>query len=467
MRRPVLGSIASLLLGVGAAVAQTGSTQQVVAVSGAPTASEPVVIIMDESGASSAASPRVAGIGSTPRAITIDAQSAMASSTPSHIGTDDGGDCNRLWISAEYLLYWIKPAPLPVPIVNTTTNGGFGPLPGLFRPDAVTLIGKHDIELDPLSGGRFTADYALNSCYSLEGSIFFLLQKSNNQSVGSTGADGSPVLYRPLINVTRSTVNGGVVIAFPGEAAGGVLTKYSSDMWGAQLNVVQNVARNCNCHVDLFAGFRYVNLEETFEITDRTTAILPNGLALGARFGGVLLGIGDTTSSFDHFNAKNAFYGGQVGARVESCFGQFSLTGKFQIGLGNTEQTVDIRGISSLVTAGGATSTLPGGLLALPSNSGHFEHDQFSVVSEVGVALNYDIDCNTRVWIGYDLLSWTNLARPGNAIDLAQEEQQNPRSGLPPPGGFNQVGARFPAPPGKGTADLWVQGFNLGIGFRY
>jgi Putative beta barrel porin-7 (BBP7) len=41
--------------------------------------------------------------------------------------------------------------------------------------------------------------------------------------------------------------------------------------------------------------------------------------------------------------------------------------------------------------SGGATVTTPGGLYALPGNIGHYTHDEFSVVPELGINVGYQV----------------------------------------------------------------------------
>ena len=65
-------------------------------------------------------------------------------------------DCGpHFWARAEYLLWWIKDAPMPVPVVAT------GPIvdnlqPVLGQPGTSVLIGGESIGNSTRSGGRFT-----------------------------------------------------------------------------------------------------------------------------------------------------------------------------------------------------------------------------------------------------------------------------------------------------------------------
>ena len=74
-------------------------------------------------------------------------------------GDCDGGPSNgRVWINAEYLLWWIKNGPAPVPLVTTNPNS-FAFYWGLNEPGTRVLFGGSNSDLDyhAFSGGRLTA----------------------------------------------------------------------------------------------------------------------------------------------------------------------------------------------------------------------------------------------------------------------------------------------------------------------
>src|SRR5439155_624080 len=55
--------------------------------------------------------------------------------------------------------------------------------------------------------------------------------------------------------------------------------------------------------------------------------------------------------------------------------------------------------------------------LALPSNIGHYYRSTFSVVPETGIEIGYRLTPRLRGTVGYRLLYWTQVARPGNQTD--------------------------------------------------
>ena len=89
---------------------------------------------------------------------------------------------------------------------------------------------------------------------------------------------------------------------------------------------------------------------------------------------------------------------------------------------------------------------------------GVHDSDQFSVVPEMGVAVGYDFSPQLRATIGYNLLYWTSVARPGDQIDLNIDPRQLPPAAV--------SGATLPAFRLQ-TSDYWAQGLNLGLDLRF
>src|SRR5205823_2362775 len=106
----------------------------------------------------------------------------------------------------------------------------------------------------------------------------------------------------------------------------------------------------------------------------------------------------------DQFTTRNAFYGGQLGARFQIRRGGWNLEVLGKVGLGDSHQSVDVHGLTVLAAPGQPALAAPGGLLALASNGGHFTRDAFAVVPEAGVNLGYQLNPYVRVFAGYTFL---------------------------------------------------------------
>ena len=57
---------------------------------------------------------------------------------------------------------------------------------------------------------------------------------------------------------------------------------------------------------------------------------------------------------------------------------------------------------------------------------GERQRDVFAVVPEVGLNVGYDITPRLRVFAGYSLIFWSNVARPGPQIDRSLDINQIP-----------------------------------------
>ena len=438
MRRILLSSLGALLfasMAVAQSYAQTYSNRSV------PTPNQP------------------APAQGAPASVTWEPQTALGA------GIVEDNPVNY-WISAELLHYWLKPAPLPVPLLTTDTSGGFaGPLPGISSPITQVLVGNSHVDFrDGFNGIRLSAGYDLDPSYGVAIGATALDERTLNTFLGSDAA-GRPVLYRPFVNLTTNNINGGFFIAFPGQAAGEFLMRNSSEFDGFNFDFVSHVANDGSFKVDLLAGFRSLMLKEQLSINDNYLNIPPNGGAgFGAFFGGKPLVIGDSVATFDKFHTRSTFYGGHVGVQSEYQVGGLTVIGNGSIGVGDTNQIVEIAGSSTLTKgATGVKSSLPGGTLALPSNSGRLEHNELSFVPELGVKLAYDFTPGFRAFLGYDFLYWTHVARPGDQIRLVVNDTQSPQSPR-----FNPaLPAPNPPPPGPDRANFYLMGLNAGVTFRF
>jgi hypothetical protein len=301
------------------------------------------------------------------------------------------------------------------------------------------------------SGGRFRVGYWCDcgQTVGLEGGYFFLGPNSAPFSVGSPGA-GTAVIARPFFNAVTGAEDSQLVNV-PGRLNGTVAGALDSRLQGGELNGICNVCCGCQGRVDLLAGFRYLELDEGLGIAEHIT-VDP----------GVPVTGGSTFVVNDQFGTRNRFYGGQLGLRAEARWGDFAVNASARFGLGVTQQSSDVAGSTLITQPGQAPVVRPGGLLALPTNSGHFTRDQFAFAPELGVNLAYQVTPNLRAFVGYSFLYWQHVARPGDQIDRVVNPTQLPLSGGPP----QLVGAARPAQVLRDT-DFWAQGFNIGVEFRY
>jgi hypothetical protein len=342
---------------------------------------------------------------------------------------------------------WIKDSHTP-PLV---TAGPASSAAILNNAGTITLFGGNAIDNEDRIGGQFTVGCWLNSCQTLgiEADYLFLAARSTNFTAGSNGGPGTLAIGRPFFNLT-SGMQDSELVAFPGLLSGRVGVNLSSRLQGAELNAVTRACCGCGGRLDLLAGFRYLDLNESLGINENLQ-VLPGVPTIG----------GESFLVGDQFATRNRFYGGQVGARAEINQGGWSIGLTAKVALGESEETVDIKGATVTTAPGGVPTVTRGGLLALPSNIGHYSRDAFAVVPEVGITLGYQVNSHMKAYVGYKFLYWSDVARPGDQIDPFLNTTQVPRTG-----GTPVVGPTHPAFQFRDT-DFWAQGINFGVEFRF
>lgn len=364
------------------------------------------------------------------------------------------GPAPRAYFGAEYLLWWTKGDQAP-PLV--TTGSRDAAIPGALGNADTVVLQDGSLNHGTRSGGRFTAGYFLDDCAgkAIEVSGFFLGSRSVNFNAGS--ATGNGVISRPFF-----LVNGGIEavqqVAFPGEFNGQVYVNAPSSLWGLEANFLCPWCCGCDWRVNWLVGPRYLNLSESVTIREDIQFIqdvppppdAPTFLA------------GDRYVVTDRFAVRNQFYGAQLGAEGRWMRDRFTIDGRAKLALGVTDQQLEINGNQTL-RRNGTTMNFAGGLYALSSNIGRFRQSRFAVVPEVGISAGYYVTDSIRLSVGYNVLYWSSVIRPGQQID------RNLNGNLIP--NFDLVGvppsqAARPAVLFK-TTDYWAQGITFGMEIQF
>jgi len=127
-----------------------------------------------------------------------------------------------------------------------------------------------------------------------------------------------------------------------------------------------------------------------------------------------------------------------------------------------TQQMLAVDGASSVQGSGTPPVVVAGGILAQPTNSGHFVRDAFSVVPEARLNVGYQITPWMQARVGYTFVYWSSVIRPGPQIDRLVNPAQipfDPTYGTP--GGLARPETLLH--PG----DFWAQGLNVGLHFNF
>jgi hypothetical protein len=256
-------------------------------------------------------------------------------------------------------------------------------------------------------------------------------------------------------------------------------------VWGTEFNVIAHSIRTAERSVDLLLGFRSLTLNENLTITqtivpaqdgDITLQFPTVGQGAGSYFFGVA---GNPVYVFDSFSARNQFYGPQLGGRFRWDLGRWTADLSAKVAVGVTHQQVTIDGASAATLAinpntGALAPNLvtPGGMFALQGNIGSFSQNQFTIVPEIGLNLNYALTSWLHIRAGYSALYWSNVARPGAQFDSSLNAKLIPTGALLP-SNPSPVGAFLPGSEQgrpyfvfRDTA-FWAQGVSFGVEFRY
>jgi hypothetical protein len=352
-----------------------------------------------------------------------------------------------VWADAEALLWWTKGDRLP-PLLTTSPPGTAEAVAGVLgQPGTTVLFGNRAVDTEERPGGRFYLGTWLNEQHTtgIEGDFLFLGGLGTNFHESSTGI---PILARPFVFEDPTSPsfgqNGSLKVAYPGLVMGQFQANTSSNFYGAEIYLRQTLCCGCCYRVDLLAGYRYLHLNEGLQIAETEIDTNPASPLVNVPF-----------VIHEGYNTSNNFNGGLLGLAGDYQCGHWFARAIGKLAVGDTSRSADINGTTQV----GNLPTFTGGFLALPSNIGHYNSSEVSVVPEITLNLGYDINSHVRLYTGYNFLYWTGVERPGDQIDLRVNSSQ-------PPLGNGLVGQPLPAFGGK-SSDFWAQGISLGLEFRF
>ncbi len=356
-------------------------------------------------------------------------------------GAPAGGD-SRWSVSAEALFAWFKSSPTPVPIITDSY---------VDAPGVNVLLGGGTVDTNPNDGFRITGAYRIDSRIGVELTGFYIPTRTTSGSVSSAGQPGSIDLYLPFYDVTINQENVTEISYWP-EYRGTAQATLSNNLGGGEFNVTWTMPQRDGWRVDFLGGFRFLQLRESYTITTSSPYNPPNPT--------------DIWNTTDAFDARNRFYGLQVGARAAYDQGPWvgSIIGK--LALGTMQQRVSVNGFleTNDYNDYGPTQIFPGGYFALPSNSGDHSRSTFAVLPEVALNLGYRLAPQATVYVGYSFLYANNVARPGEQINRNINATQTVAYGNAPPATL--VGAAQPDF-NFNTDNFWVRTLSIGLAYRF
>ncbi|TFV45280.1 BBP7 family outer membrane beta-barrel protein [Bradyrhizobium niftali] len=347
-------------------------------------------------------------------------------------------DFNPFWAEADYLAWSVSGDKLPALVTTAPVGTPLGVAGVLGQPTTTVLFGNSSVNNDWRSGGRITGGYWFDPQRSrgIETSFFGLANASTGFAASSSAY---PILTRPFTNALTGLPDA-LIASFPGISTGSVNASETSRLFGTGALYRQDIGMWSGQRVNALIGYRYLRSSDTLWITDTASSVA---------FG--------TFTPSDNFKAASNFHGLDLGLTGDWRNGPWSLEWRGKVALGANLNTADVSG-STTSTIAGFTTTVPGGFLALASNSGHFSQTKFAVIPELSLKAGYQIAPAWRLTVGYDVLYWTGVQRAGGLIDT------NINPSLVPPG--PPAGPTRPLPV-MNTTNLLAQGFSFGVRYNY
>jgi hypothetical protein len=356
-------------------------------------------------------------------------------------GTDGCGPTYNFYGGIEYLVWWLRDAHVPdlVGVIPTAFASGGELPPGAINPIFGGMVGTGGH-----SGARLTVGcyFGPNDCVGVEASGFDL---ENGRRSTIISSQGQPVLGPLFIDPVqqRQVI---LLAAVPNERAGSVAIGLHDELWAAEANVRFKTVTVFSDATSVLVGFRTLQFNEGLLIANSSVANDPEQTTL---------------TSFDSFATHNEFYGPQIGISSDFRWGSAFLNCVGKLAMGDVHEVVNIQGVSQQFASGQLQSTAAGGILAQPTNIGHHSRDRFAVVPEVNFNLGYQFGEHVRAFVGYDFLFINNVLRPGDQINPVDGRQVPNFERFDPTAKTTQPVFLFR------ETDMWAQGLNVGVEFRY
>jgi hypothetical protein len=409
---------------------------------------------MSDAGPSSPTPPApLSAVTAHPAAVPPGPGGAVAFDAPPAGGVNYNADPvpeRHIWGRAEYLLWWLKNQQLG-PILGTIPDKD-APLVDLPANDITPFFGGHSINDGALSGVRLELGVGLDEAgnWGISGEFFQLEHAAKGAELRSNAFGspaGGPVFNDPVIG--KQVI---ALFADPGVSRGDVSAVTSNRLWGAEIDARCRLPAIFSDRLDFILGYRHIGFDESLDQTGSGTFIsgVPSPSA--------------TINFEDHFGVHNNFDGAVIGLEAEyDCRCLFlDLRGKF--GLGNVHEDWTINGSTTFVSTlpGTPSQTFNGGVLAQPSNSGHFSRNRFDFLGEItvngGVRFLND---HGKAYIGYNFLGLSKILRPGLLLDDVDTRAVPSLQGMP--------GSVATASPSQRVDDgrFWAEGLNFGLSFEY
>jgi hypothetical protein len=360
--------------------------------------------------------------------------------------------CNcrdHCWAYADYLIAWTRGNSLP-PLVTTSPPGTAQAAAGVLgQPGTTILFGNSTVDGDVRSGIRLGAGGWFDDRHLLGIDVGFSVLESQS-AVFTASSQGNPILARPFSDVTNNNVPTSQLIAFPALSTGSVnASDRGGNFYDLHIDFQEALYEEPNFRLVPMLGYRFLRTTTQLAIDTSVTAVGGAGVVPGTQI-----------LTADRFTAQNNFNGGDFGLKTEFLYGSWSVDLLTKLAVGRVDRSIGIHGNTQTTVPGVAPAGFNGGFLALSSNTGVFNSDDWVVVPEVGTGLSWRASDHICLNLGYSFLYWSKIANAGDQVNFSL----NPNL-FPPPRstGTTPVSPTF----NLQKSEIWVQSVNLGLEFRY
>jgi hypothetical protein len=420
----------------------------------------------------------------------------------------------RWFVSGEYILWRISNAPLPfvplqsfVPLILppvTLTNPTTGQIIQqnafvlgvsqtfiTFSNESIFPTGEV-FDLRSINGMRFNGGLFFDPCgdFGVDAGYLQLDRHTVDSTVFVNEGRTVQLAFPITVPVTTIDPTTGIIttqlqnvnnqLNLTGNFITQAAARHSSRFWGAEMNARARVCMLFADRMDVFAGFRYLNLDEELDLFNsleiRTTGALDatvygvqtfaNGTQaiVPSTQTGIPFPTSILTRSSDRITTENHFYGAQVGFEGEWHWGRLLAKARGAVAVGPMHQEATIEGnLEAATVQNGVTTTqrFASGILSNPADIGRHRRDRIGLVAEGIFNVGLLITPCLRGYVGYEFMHIQKVLRPGDQTNASSASStytvlQNNIAVSQVQNGFNFK-----------ESDIWVQGITLGLEVRY
>lgn len=337
----------------------------------------------------------------------------------------------RFWVELEFLLWWRESRFYP-PLVT-------GDDPGVL-PDATVLFGGGTVGEQARPGGRLQFGIWLDDCQCLGvGGRFVSIGDAKNRFELNSG--DHPFFARPFFDDAIGRHEALVIdnMGTQGTTSGQIQVLTESEFLAADAFLRCLMVRTCHSRLDFLFGYQMGRLNESLLIDSTSTAV------------GTTNAVG-SLRVLDSFRTSNEFHGGHFGIQGRYQIGCWGLELMSKFGFGNMNQRADLSGATD------PSRPNSGLLVQQGSNAGVHTRDTFSYMHDTGLKLFYHPTERIRLSVGYSLMFFSSVLRPGDQIDTTVDSRffgaQPAPNAVRPAFDFN-------------STHFYAHGLNLGLECRF